>query len=183
MMIDIKEMELKIEKTIALLKDKLKGIRTGRASVEFLAPVQVMSYGSKTPIGQVGTVSVLDPKTLCVQVWDKSLVKATEKAIVDANLGLNPVSDGQMIRMNVPALSAERRKELIKIVHKYSEDAKIAIRSLRKAANDTIKAQEKSAEISKDDMYKKQESIQKSIDKHIKDIDSYILSYEKKILQ
>ena len=139
----------KMNKALAVLDKEYSGLRTGRASTNLLDPVVVEVYGSKMPLSQVSTIATPDAKTITVQVWDKSMVKTVEKAIADANLGLNPNSDGQMIRMNLPPLSSERRKELVKLAYKYGENAKIALRNIRRDSMDMLKKMEKDNIISK----------------------------------
>jgi len=172
----------KMTKTLAALDKELSGLRTGRASVNFLDPVVVEAYGDKLPLSQVGTVSTPDAKTLTVQVWDKAMVKTVEKAIADANLGLNPNSDGQLIRMNLPPLSEERRKELIKLAYKYGENTKIALRNVRKEGMDALKRMEKDNEISKDEHHTQGEEVQKLTDEFIGKVDATIKSKESEML-
>lgn len=172
----------KMEKATAILDKDLKGLRTGRASVNLLDPVVVEIYGSKMPISQVGTVSTPDAKTIAVQVWDKANVKTVEKAIADANLGLNPSSDGQLIRMTLPIVSEERRKELVKLAAKYGENAKVALRNIRRDGMDTLKKMEKASEISKDEHHNRSEEIQKLTDEYITKVDNIVKAREKEIL-
>src|SRR6201997_3004841 len=129
---DISELRRRMQGAIQLLKQELGGLRTGRASASMLEPVQVDAYGSHMPLNQVATVSVPEPRLLSVQVWDKSMVKAVEKAIVDSNLGLSPATEGQVIRLRIPELNEDRRKELVKVAHKYAEAAKVAVRHVRR---------------------------------------------------
>ena len=133
------------------LKHELGGLRTGRAAASMLEPVQVDAYGSHMPLNQLATISVPEPLMLSVQVWDKSMVKAVEKAIVDSNLGLSPATEGQVLRLRIPELNQERRKELVKVAHKYAEAAKVAVRHVRRDGLDTVKKLEKNHEISEDD--------------------------------
>ncbi|MGC0371645.1 MAG: hypothetical protein DGJ47_000338 [Rickettsiaceae bacterium] len=177
-----KELTVKMEKALAALDKELKGLRTGRASVNLLDPVIVEVYGSKTPISQVGTVSTPDARTLSVQVWDKSLVKTVEKAIADANLGLNPSSDGQLIRMSMPIISEERRKELVKIASKYGENSKVALRNVRRDGMDALKKDEKDGIISKDEHHNFAEEVQKITDQFIAKVDSAVKAREKEIM-
>ncbi len=176
------ELTEKMDKAIAVLDKELKGLRTGRASVNLLDPVVIEAYGSKMPISQVGTVSTPDAKTISVQVWDKSMVKTVEKAIADANLGLNPSSDGQLIRMSLPIISQERRKELVKLAHKYGENTKVAMRNIRRDGMDTLKKMEKDQGLSKDDHHAHSEEIQKLTDEFISKVDAVIKSREEEIL-
>lgn len=172
----------KMDGAINVLDNELKGLRTGRASVHFLDPVHVDAYGSKMPLSQVATVSTPDAKTISVQVWDNSMVKAVEKAIVDANLGLNPSSDGQYIRINLPPISEERRKELVKFAYKYAENSKISIRNVRRDGMDMLKKAEKDNEISKDEHHDYGEEVQKLTDQYIDNIDNMAKKKEQEIL-
>lgn len=176
------ELISKMDKALSVLDRDLKGLRTGRASVNLLDPVVVEAYGNKMPISQVGTISTPDAKTIAVQVWDKTMVKSVEKAITDANLGLNPSADGQLIRMNLPPLNEARRKELVKVAHQYGENAKIAIRNIRRDGMDTLKTMEKSNDISEDDHRKLSDEVQKMTDDFNTKIDQYVQSKEKEIL-
>lgn len=176
------ELSEKMTKAIDMLDREFSGLRTGRASVHLLDPVIVEVYGSKMPISQVGTVSTPDAKTITVQVWDKAMVKTVEKAIADANLGVNPSSDGQLIRMNLPPLSEERRKELVKIAHKYGENTKIALRNVRRDGMDKLKQMEKSNEISKDEHHTYSDEVQKLTDEFIGKVDASVKSKENEII-
>lgn len=176
------ELTEKMEKAMTVLDKELKGLRTGRASVNLLDPVVVEAYGSKMPISQVGTVSTPDAKTISVQVWDKAMVKTVEKAIADANLGLNPSSDGQLIRMSLPVISQERRKELVKLAHKYGENTKVALRNIRRDGMDILKKMEKEQNLSKDEHHNQSEEIQKLTDDYISKVDNVIKSREEEIL-
>ena len=148
---DINELKRRMQGATQSLKHELGGLRTGRAAASMLEPVQVEAYGSHMPLNQVATISVPEPRMLSVQVWDKSMVKAVEKAIVDSNLGLSPATEGQVLRLRIPELNEERRKELVKVAHKYAEAAKVAVRHVRRDGMDTIKKLEKNHEISEDD--------------------------------
>lgn len=176
------ELTEKMDKAMAVLDKELKGLRTGRASVNLLDPVVIEAYGSKMPISQVGTVSTPDAKTISVQVWDKAMVKTVEKAIADANLGLNPSSDGQLIRMSLPVISQERRKELVKLAHKYGENTKVALRNIRRDGMDVLKKMEKEQNLSKDEHHNQSEEIQKLTDDYISKVDNVIKSREEEIL-
>ncbi len=173
----------KMNKAILVLEKELSGLRTGRASANLLDPVVVDVYGSKMPISQVGTVSTPDAKTISVQVWDKGMVKTVEKAIADANLGLNPSSDGQLIRMTLPILSEERRKELVKIAHKYGENTKIALRNVRRDSMEHLKKMEKDGQLSKDDYHNMGEDVQKITDEFTHKVDDHIKTKEEEILK
>lgn len=169
-----------MENTLKVLDNELKGLRTGRASVNLLDPVVVEVYGSKMPISQVASISVSDSKTLMVQVWDKSNVKAVEKAISDANLGLTASSEGQNLRIPLPPLSEQRRQELVKIAHKYGENTKIAVRNVRRSGMDELKKIEKT--MSKDDFHNISEEIQKATDDFIVKVDKAVKTKETEIL-
>lgn len=164
------------------LKTELSGLRTGRASSNLLEPVQVEAYGSHMPLNQVATVTVPEPRLLAVNVWDKSLVHAVEKAIVNSNLGLSPATEGQVIRLRVPELNEERRKELVKVAHKYAEAARVAIRHVRRDGLDVVKKLEKDHTISKDDHDRFSAEIQKATDGVISEVDQMLAAKEKEIL-
>lgn len=172
----------KMEASMANFRKEISGIRTGRASANFLDHVFVEAYGSKMPINQVATISVPEARLITVQVWDNSLVKATEKAIAISDLGVNPATDGQLIRVPMPNLSEERRKDLVKIAKKVAENSKISIRNIRRDGNDEIKKLEKNGEISKDDLYNHTQKLQEITDEFTKIIDSEIEKKEKDIL-
>lgn len=165
-----------------ILKE-FSGLRTGRAAITLLDPIQVEAYGSIMPLGQVGTVSVVDARLLAVQVWDKGMVKAVEKAIRESGLGLNPQADGQLVRVPLPELSLERRKELAKIAAKYAEQGRIAVRNVRRDGMDHLKKAEKDGDISEDEMHRVSEEIQKLTDDYVKKIDEALATKEKDILQ
>lgn len=173
----------KMEKSLESLKSDFGGLRAGRAHASLLDGILVEAYGSMTPLSQVGTVSVPDARTLSVSVWDKSLAKNVEKALRESDLGLNPASDGQLIRIPIPPLSEERRKELVKIAGKYTEQCKIAIRNIRRDAMDEIKKLKKDSEISEDEEKKYNNEIQKWTDDAIKKVDEQLSSKEKDIMQ
>lgn len=172
----------KMDKAVAVLERELSGLRTGRASINLLDSVVVDAYGNKMPISQLGTISVPDSKTISIQVWDKSMVSLIEKSIIEANLGLNPVVDDQIVRMNLPPLSGDRRKELVKIAHRYGESTKVAIRNVRKEGMDKIKVMEKNKEISQDEQYKIADEIQKITDDFNDIVDKKVKSKEDEIL-
>ena len=179
----IDEIESKMIKSIEILKKELSGLRTGRASVGLLEPVQIDAYGSKVPLSQVSNISVPEPRMLTVQVWDNSLVSVVENAIRTSNLGLNPMTEGNLIRLPIPDLTEERRKEIVKVASKYCEESKIAIRNIRRDSMDSIKSLEKNKEISKDELFQNSEEIQKTTNKIIDTIDSLFMEKEKDILQ
>jgi ribosome recycling factor len=165
------------------LKSELGGLRTGRASAALLDPVKVEAYGNVVPINQVGTISTPEARMITVQVWDKSLAKAVDKAIRDAGLGLNPQMDGQLLRVPLPELNEERRKELSKLASKYAEAARVAVRNVRRDGMDLLKRLEKDHKISQDEHHSKGDELQKLTDQHIKDIDAALQSKEQEIMQ
>ena len=177
------ETKNKMEKTLESLKADFGGLRAGRAHVSLLDGIMVEAYGSMTPFSQVGTISVPDARTLSISVWDRGLSKAVEKAIMESDLGLNPASDGQLIRIPIPPLSEERRKELTKVAGKYAESNKVAIRNLRREALDEVKKMKKEGTISEDDEKRYENEIQKMTDESIKKIDEMYAQKEKDILQ
>ncbi len=165
------------------LHKEFKGLRTGRAAASLLEPITVDAYGSEMPMAQVGTVGVPDPRTLSVQVWDKSLIKAVEKAIRDSGLGLNPSSDGQLVRVPIPPLTEQRRVELSKVAGRYAEDARIAVRNVRRHSMDDLKHMEKDGQISEDAHREYGSEIQKLTDESVARIDESLAGKEKEILQ
>ncbi|HET6389479.1 ribosome recycling factor [Hyphomicrobium sp.] len=178
---DIKEIEKRMRASIDALKREFSGLRTGRASANLLDPVQVMVYGSRMPLNQVATVSVPEPRMITVQVWDRSNVIAVDKAIREANLGLNPITDGQILRLPIPALTADRRQELVKLAHKYAEQAKVSVRNVRRDAMDLLKKLEKDGKMSQDDHRGNSEKVQELTDRLIKEIDSTLVTKEAEI--
>lgn len=173
----------RMEKSLDSLKNDFAGLRAGRAHASLLDGILVEAYGSMTPISQVGTVSVPDARTLSVSVWDKAMAKNVEKALRESDLGLNPMSDGQLIRIPIPPLSEERRKELVKIAGKYSEQSKVAVRNIRRDAMDEVKKMKKDSLISEDEEKKYNADIQKWTDEAIKKIDEQVAAKEKDIMQ
>jgi ribosome recycling factor len=173
----------RMDGAVEALRKEFSGLRTGRASVHLLDQVVVNAYGSNMPINQVGNVNVPEPRMITVQVWDRSLVSAVEKGIRDAGLGLNPASDGQLVRVPIPELSQERRTELAKIAHKYAEQGRVAVRNVRRDAMDLLKKQEKDGDISQDEHRGLSDQVQKVTDEHIKRIDEALANKEKEILQ
>jgi ribosome recycling factor len=180
--IDKADIGRRMHGAVEALKHDLGGLRTGRASVALLDPVQVEVYGSNMPLNQLATVSTPEARMLSVQVWDRSNVQPVEKAIRSAGLGLNPITDGQMIRLPIPELTEERRKELAKLVGQYAEKAKIAVRNVRRDAMDHLKADEKKHEISEDERKRFDAEVQKLTDDTVKDIDLIADAKEKEIL-
>ncbi len=186
-MTDYKEIKdntsARMQKSLDSLVIEFGGLRAGRAHVSLLDGMMVDAYGSMTPISQVATVSVPDARCLSVSVWDRGLAKAVEKAIMESDLGLNPVSDGQLIRIPIPPLSEERRKELVKIASKYAEQSKVAIRNIRRDSLDMVKKLKKDNEISEDEEKKLETEVQKVTDEYVKKIDEALAQKEKDILQ
>ena len=177
---DLKALRKRMDGAIAALKTEFAGLRTGRASVSLVEPINVDAYGSKMPMVQVGTVSVPEPRMITISVWDKSLVGAVEKAIRDSGLGINPVVDGQSVRVPIPALTEERRVELAKVASKYSESAKVAIRNVRREGMEAIK---KSAGVSEDEQKKQSEEVQKLTDEMVKLVDETLVAKDAEIMQ
>ena len=178
---DINDMERRMRGSIDALKRELSGLRTGRASAHLLDPIQVSVYGSKMPINQVATVSVPEPRTISVMVWDKSNVQAVDKAIREANLGLNPIIDGSLLRLPIPMLTADRRNELAKLAHKYAEHGRVAVRNVRREGMDLLKKLEKDGKISQDDHHKSSAKVQELTDRLIKEIDETVTAKEAEI--
>lgn len=180
---DINEVKRRMDGALDALRREFAGLRTGRASVHLLDPVTVKAYGSEMPLSQVGTVNVPEPRMITVQVWDRSLVSAVERAIRDAGLGVNPMSDGQLVRVPIPELSQERRQELTKIAHKYAEQARVAIRNVRRDGMELLKKLEKDHKISQDEHRHRSDEVQKITDSHIKLVDDALAQKEKEIMQ
>jgi ribosome recycling factor len=176
------DLSKRMDATIGSLKHNLNGLRTGRASVALLEPVVVDAYGSKMPITQVGTITAPEATMLVVQVWDSGLTQAVEKGITNANLGLNPMSDGNLVRVPIPALSQERRKDLSKKAHEYCENSKIAIRNIRRDGMDHYKKLEKDKQLSEDESRNKSDDIQKITDDFVKKADQIVVDKEKEIM-
>ena len=179
---DMNEVKRRMDGALEALRREFAGLRTGRASVHLLDPVTVKAYGSELPIAQVGTVGVPEPRMITVQVWDRSLVSAVERAIRDAGLGVNPMSDGQLVRVPIPELSQERRQELGKIAHKYAEQARVAVRNVRRDGMEAFKKLEKDHKISQDEHRQRSDEVQKATDSHIKLIDDALAQKEKEIM-
>lgn len=181
---DLKQdLKRRMDGAIEVFKKELGGLRTGRASASLLEPITIDAYGSLMPLTQVGSITVPEPRMLTVQVWDKSLVKATEKAIRDGGLGLNPQTEGQTIRVPIPLLNEERRAELTKVAGKYGENTKISVRNVRRDGMDILKRLEKEGKISQDEHRHYSAEIQSLTDDEIKKIDDIQASKEKEIMQ
>lgn len=181
--IDLADIARRMDGALEALSREFSGLRTGRASVNLLDPISVEAYGSQMPLNQVGTVSAPEARLLTVQIWDQSLVKATEKAIMESELGLNPQTEGNLIRIPIPDLSEERRTELKKVAGKYAEQGKIAIRNVRRDGMDTLKQMERDGEISQDEHKGQADEIQKLTDSRIAQIDASLESKEVEIMQ
>ena len=177
------ELDRRMNGAIATFKSELAGLRTGRASAALLDPVKVEAYGNAVPINQVGSIATPESRMITVQVWDKGLAKAVDKAIRDAGLGLNPQMDGQLLRIPLPELNQERRKELSKLAAKYAEAARVSVRNVRRDGMELLKKLEKDHKIGQDEQHTKGEELQKLTDAHIKDIDTALHSKEQEIMQ
>jgi ribosome recycling factor len=181
--LDFKDLTRRMQGAVSVLKTELSGLRTGRASINLLDPVMVEAYGAQMPINQVATVNVPEPRMISVQVWDKALAPAVDRAIRDANLGLNPIMEGTLLRIPIPELNAERRQELVKVAHKYAEQARIAARHVRKDGMDNLKKLEKDGHHSQDDTRAESDELQKLTDETIKEIDDVLAAKEHEIMQ
>lgn len=177
------ELKGRMQKSIGTLKDELAGLRTGRASASLLEPVTVEAYGSRMPLNQLATVTVPEARMLSVQVWDRSMANAVEKAIRDSGLGLNPVGEGTVIRVPLPDLNEERRRELTKVAHNYAEAARVAVRHVRRDGMDLLKKLEKDGEMSEDEGRKQADLVQKATDGAVAEIDSLVAIKEREIMQ
>ncbi len=178
---DLNDIQRRMQGALDVLKKEFSGLRTGRASVNLLDPVVVEAYGAKMPITQVGNINTPEARMITVQVWDQSLVKVVEKAIRDAGLGLNPMAEGQLIRIPLPELTQERRQELIKVAAKYAEQARISIRNVRRDGMDVLKALEKDSSLSEDEGHHFSDEIQKITDDFVKKVDELLVQKEKDI--
>ncbi|MDJ0985088.1 MAG: ribosome recycling factor [Desulfobacterales bacterium] len=170
-------------KSVEALSRELKRVRTGRASLSILDGIKVDYYGSLTPLNQMATLAVPESRLITIQPWDVSVIKDIEKALLKSDLGLTPANDGKLIRISIPPLTEERRKELVKVVHKMAEDYKVSVRNARRDANELIKSLKKDGDISEDDAFKSQDEVQKITDAHIKSIDECCQEKEKEILE
>ena len=179
---DINELKRRMQGATQSLKHELGGLRTGRAAASMLEPVQVDAYGTHMPLNQLATISVPEPRLLSVQVWDKSMVHAVEKAIINSNLGLNPATEGQVLRLRIPELNQERRKEMVKIAHKYAEAARVAVRHVRRDALDLLKKLEKDGKISEDDHTRMSGEVQKATDEIVGEVDRTLAGKEREIM-
>jgi len=179
----VKEVEAKMEKTLSSLKSDLNKVRTGRASLALFDDIRVDYYGTSTPLNQMATLSVPEPRLITIQPWDTSIIGEIEKAILKSELGVTPASDGKIIRVSIPRLTEERRKELVKVVKKMAEGAKVAVRNIRREANEQLKGLEKDKKISQDQLHQWVDKVQVSTDKYIKRVDEVLAAKEKEILE
>lgn len=179
---DLDDVKRRMQGAVAALKGELAGLRTGRASPNMLDPIHVEVYGQSMPLNQVATVSVPEPRMLSVQVWDASSVKAVEKAIRDANLGLNPQTEGNVLRLRIPELNQERRQELVKVAHKYAETARVAVRHVRRDGIDHLKNLKKDGHVSEDEIKRHETDVQKATDQFIAEIDQMLGAKEKEVM-
>ncbi|MEK9945299.1 MAG: ribosome recycling factor [Alphaproteobacteria bacterium] len=180
---DLDDLERRMHGAVDVLKQEFSGLRSGRASASLLDPIKVDAYGSDMPLNQVGTVSVPEPRMISVQVWDKSMVSAVEKAIRDSGLGLNPAADGQLVRVPIPELTEERRQEMAKIAGKYAEQARVSVRNVRRHCMDELKKSEKAGELSEDDHKVYADEVQTMTDKTISEIDEIFAHKQAEITQ
>jgi ribosome recycling factor len=180
---DLNKFKDRMDKAIDALKEEFSGLRTGRASVHLLEPVTVDAYGSSMPLNAVGAISVPEPRMIMVSVWDKGLVTAVDKAIRNAGLGLNPLTDGQNVRVPIPPLTEERRRDLAKLAGKYAEQQRVAVRNVRREAMEELKKLEKDGEISQDDQKKLETEVQGFTDQSVKKIDDVLKTKEQEIMQ
>jgi ribosome recycling factor len=180
---DLADIKRRMQGSTQSLKSDLASLRTGRASSSILDPVEIDAYGSKMPLSQVATVSVPEPRLLSVQVWDRGMVQAVEKAIRESSLGLNPQTEGQVIRLRIPELNQQRRQEMVKVAHKYAEAARVAARHVRRDGLDVLKKLEKDGEMSEDDSARNADLVQKATDQTIAEIDAALATKEKEIMQ
>ena len=180
---DLSDLKTRMQKSISSLRDELGGLRTGRASASLLEPVTVDAYGSRMPLNQVATVTVPEPRMLSVQVWDRQMANAVEKAIRDSGLGLNPMGEGQIIRVPLPEHNEQRRKELAKVAHSYAEAARVAVRHIRRDGMDALKKAEKDGDLSQDDSRVQADLVQKATDAAVAEIDQVLAAKEAEIMQ
>ena len=180
---DLADIKRRMNGAIDVLKREYAGLRTGRASAGLVEPIAVPAYGGEMPVSQLGTVNVPEPRLITVQVWDKSLVKAVQNGIRDSGLGLNPIAEGQLIRVPIPELTGERRAELAKVAHKYAEESRVAVRNVRRDAMDTLKRLERAGELSQDEHKRRSASVQELTDSAIGAIGGAMTEKEKEIMQ
>jgi ribosome recycling factor len=172
-----------MEKALETVRREFSGVRTGKASPALLETVRVEAYGSLLPVNQVGQVSAPEPRMLTIQPYDKSLIKAVERALRESDLGLNPSNDGNLIRIPLPALTEERRKEYVKLLHRYAEDGRVAVRQARQHANDDVKKRQKDGELTEDEMRREQDQVQKLTDEYVHKVDDLLKKKEAEVLE
>ena len=180
---DVGDLKRRMTAAVQAFKHQLGGLRTGRASAALLEPVQVQAYGQSMPINQVATISVPESRAISVQVWDKGMVNAVDKAIRDSNLGLSPVMEGQILRIRIPELNEQRRKEMAKVAHGYGEDARVAVRHVRRDGIDRLKKLLKDKAITEDDEKRFETDVQKATDQAVGEVDAALAAKEKEIMQ
>jgi ribosome recycling factor len=180
---DVSDIKRRMQGAIASLKHDLGSLRTGRATPSLVEPIQIEAYGATMPMAQVATVSVPEPRLLSIQVWDRSMVAAVEKAIRQSDLGLNPQTEGQVIRLRIPEMNEQRRKEMVKVAHKYAEEARVAARHVRRDGIDILKKLQKDGDISEDDEKRHAAEVQKATDATVSEIDGIVAAKEKEIMQ
>jgi ribosome recycling factor len=180
---DVSDTKRRMQGAIASLKHDLGSLRTGRATPSLVEPLHIDAYGQSLPMNQVATVSVPEPRLLSVQVWDRSMVSAVEKAIRESDLGLNPQTEGQVIRLRIPEMNEQRRKEMVKVAHKYAEEARVAIRHVRRDGLDALKKLQKDGHISEDDEKRQAADVQKATDSAVQEVDTVVSAKEKEIMQ
>ncbi|RME68253.1 MAG: ribosome recycling factor [Nitrospirae bacterium] len=178
-----KRLQEKMDKAIEVFRHDLATVRTGRASLSLIEGITVDYYGTQTPLNQVATLSVPDPKTITIQPWEQRLIPDIEKAILQSDLGITPTNDGKVIRLNIPPLTEERRKQLVKVVRKRAEEARVAIRNIRREFNEELKKMEKNKELSEDQLKKDLDEVQKITDEHIKKVDKILETKENEIME
>ena len=180
---DVSDLKRRMQGAISSFKHDLGSLRTGRATPSLVEPIHIDAYGQSLPMNQVATVSVPEPRLLSVQVWDRSMVSAVEKAIRESDLGLNPQTEGQVIRLRIPEMNEQRRKEMVKVAHKYAEEARVSVRHVRRDGLDLLKKLEKDGHISEDDEKRQAADVQKATDLAVAEVDSVVAAKEKEIMQ
>ncbi|MGL4242936.1 MAG: ribosome recycling factor [Beijerinckiaceae bacterium] len=180
---DLNDLKRRMQGAVTALKHDLASLRTGRASANLVDPIEVEAYGASMPLNQVATVSVPEPRLLSIQVWDRSMVAAVEKAILKSDLGMTPNTEGQVIRLRVPEMNQQRRQEMVKVAHKYAEQARVAARHVRRDGMDLLKKLEKDGHVSEDDVARQHDQVQKATDQIIVEIDQALAAKEKEIMQ
>ncbi|MFL5539015.1 MAG: ribosome recycling factor [Longimicrobiaceae bacterium] len=182
-MSSLQKAKQRMESALESLRREFAGVRTGKASPQLLDTVRVEAYGSKVPLNQVGTVSAPEPRMITVQPWDRSLIKAVERALRESDLGLNPSNDGQIIRIPIPPLTEERRREYVRLLHKLAEEARVAVRQSRKDANDEIKGRQKKEGLSEDDIHREEKEVQKLTDQYIAKVEEMVKHKEAEVME